>query len=240
MTLKKGDEAEPASSANHLKRGDFVEVDFIGKVSSTNLVFDSTVERKEPVVTCIGSGMLLKAVDASLEGKKIGDEYEIEVKPEDAFGQRNPAMMQLIPLKTFIAKGVSPVPGLQVNIDGVLATIRSVNGGRVTIDFNHPLAGKAIKFWIKVRKEITDVKEKLVALLSDWEPEISVGEKEIDIKIDRKLPEKAGEIKAVQLKKLVPEIKDKEIKFFEKSEKKEEEKKEKAKEEKTPETKGSS
>jgi len=217
-----------------LKKGDFVEVDFIGKVSSTNQVFDSTVDDKErgPVVTCIGSGMLLKAVDESMEGKSVGDEYEIELKPEDAFGLRNPKMMQLVPLNTFKQKGVYPTPGLQVNIDGVLATIRSVTSGRVTIDFNHPLAGKAIKFWVKIRKEITDVKEKLTALLKDWEPEITVKEKEIEIKVDRKLPPKAGEIKALQLKKLIPEIKDNEIKFISKKAEK--------KEEKTPETKGSS
>ena len=218
-----------------LKKGDFVEVDFTGRVISTNQVFDSTVDDKErgPVVTCIGSGMLLPAVDASLEGKNVGQEYEIELKPEDAFGQRNPSMMQLVPLKTFKEKGVYPTPGLQVNIDGVLATIRSVSSGRVTIDFNHPLAGKALKFWIKIRKEIIDVKEKISAMLKDWEPEIDVKEKEIDIKISRKLPEKAGEIKSVQLKKWIPEIKDKEIKFISK------EVKEK-KEEKAPETKGSS
>jgi len=221
-----------------LKKGDFVEVDFIGKVSSTNQVFDSTVDDKErgPVITCIGSGMLLPAVDASLEGKSVGQEYEIELKPEDAFGLRNPKMMQLIPLMTFKEKGVYPTPGLQVNIDGILATIRSVSSGRVTIDFNHPLAGKALKFWIKIRKEVTDVKEKISAMLKEWEPEIDVKEKEIDIKINKKLPEKAGEIKANQLKKLIPEIKDKEIKFLEKKEKKTEEKKE----EKAPETKESS
>jgi FKBP-type peptidyl-prolyl cis-trans isomerase 2 len=232
-----------------LKKNDFVELDFVGKIVVTGQVFDSTIERKEPVVTCIGSGMLLKAVDESLEGKSIGAEYEIELKPEDAFGQRNPKMMQLIPLQTFKEKGVYPTPGLQVNIDDILATIRSVSGGRVTIDFNHPLAGKALKFWIKINKQITDVKEKLSALLKEWEPEIDVKEKEIDIKINKKLPEKAGEIKSNQLKKWIPEIKDKEIKFLEKSaqseakasaaprdkvasEKKSEEKKEK-KEEKT-------
>ncbi len=224
-----------------LKKGDFVEVDFTGRVIATNQVFDSTVDDKErgPVVTCIGSGMLLPAVDKSMEGKSVGQEYEIELKPEDAFGLRNPKMMQLIPLQTFKEKGVYPTPGLQVNIDGVLATIRSVSSGRVTIDFNHPLAGKALKFWIKIRKEVTDVKEKISAMLKDWEPEISVGEKEIDIKISKKLPEKAGEIKAVQLKKLIPEIKDKEIKFISKEKKTKEEKAEE-KTEKTPETKGSS
>ncbi len=219
-----------------LKKNDFVEVDFIGKIVATGQVFDSTIEQKKPVVTCIGSGMLLPAVDISLEGKTVGQEYELELKPEDAFGQRNPKLMQLVPLMVFKEKGVYPTPGLQVNIDGVLATIRSVSSGRVTIDFNHPLAGKALKFWVKINKQITDVKEKLNAMLKEWEPEISVGEKEIDIKISKKLPEKAGEIKSVQLKKWIPEIKDKEIKFIsKKAEKKTEEKKEEA-----PETKESS
>jgi FKBP-type peptidyl-prolyl cis-trans isomerase SlyD len=235
-----------------LTKNDFVEVDFVGKIVATGQVFDSTIEQKKPVVTCIGSGMLLPAVDISLEGKSVGQEYSLDLKPEDAFGQRNPKLMQLVPLQVFKEKGVYPTPGLQVNIDGVLATIRSVSSGRVTIDFNHPLAGKALNFWVKINKQIIDVKEKLTALLKEWEPEIDVKEKEIDIKISKKLPEKAGEIKAAQLKRWIPEIKDKEIKFISKAQSEakasavprdkvaSEKKTKEEKKEETAETKGSS
>lgn len=196
-----------------LKKGDFVELDFIGKVSTTNQVFDSTIEAKKPVVICVGAGMLLKALDIALVGKDIGNEFEVELKPEDAFGQRNPKLMQLISLNAFRKHNVNPVPGLQINIDGILATIRSVTSGRVTIDFNHPLSGKAVKFWLKVRRQVTDVSEKLKVLCDGWKPEVHIKDKNIDISLDKKLPEKAADIKAAQLKALIPEIKEKDIKF---------------------------
>lgn len=195
-----------------LKKGDFVELDFVGKVAATGQVFDSTLEKKEPIVVPIGAGMILKALDSALIDKEVGQEFELELKPEDAFGQRNPSLVQLTSINTFRQHNVNPVPGLQVNLDGVLATIRSVTGGRVIIDFNHPLAGKALKFWVKINKLVTGVEDKIKALC-EWKPSIKVKEKEIEISVENKLPEKVAELKAQQLKALIPEIKDKEIKF---------------------------
>ena len=196
-----------------LKKGDFVELDFIGKVSATDMVFDSTIEAKKPAIICIGAGMILKSLDEKIEGKSIGDEFEVELKPDAAFGARNPQLMQLTSINAFRKQNVNPVPGLQLNIDGVLATVRSVSGGRVTLDFNHPLAGKAVKFWIKLKKQITDLSEELKVLCDGLNPEVKLKEKEIEISVDRKIPEKAAEIKVLQLKKLIPEINNHNIKF---------------------------
>ncbi|HKZ49389.1 MAG TPA: peptidylprolyl isomerase [Candidatus Nanoarchaeia archaeon] len=196
------------------KKGDFVEIDFVGKVSSNEQVFDSTIEKKAPAVVCLESGMLFPLVDKTIEGKNVGDEFELELKADDAFGQRNPKLVQLTNINVFRNQGLNPVPGLQVNIDGMIATIRSVSGGRVTIDFNHPLAGKNLKVWVKIRKLVTDAKEKLIALLKDWNPSIEIKEKTIEIKMDRELQGPVADIKIKQLKDLIPEIKDKEIKFL--------------------------
>jgi len=196
------------------KKGDFVEIDFVGKVSSNEQVFDSTIEKKAPAVVCLESGMLFPLVDKTIEGKNVGDEFELELKADDAFGQRNPKLVQLTNINVSRNQGLNPVPGLQVNIDGMIATIRSVSGGRVTIDFNHPLAGKNLKVWVKIRKLVTDAKEKLIALLKDWNPSIEIKEKTIEIKMDRELQGPVADIKIKQLKDLIPEIKDKEIKFL--------------------------
>jgi len=195
-----------------LKKHDFVELEFTGKVSATDQVFDSTKERG-PVSVCIGAGMIFKKIDTALEGKDIGDEFELELKPEDAFGLRKSDLVQLTSINNFRKQNLNPMPGMQVNIDGMVATIRSVSGGRVAIDFNHPLAGKALKFKIKILKKIDSMTEKISALLADWKGDVKETEKGYEIFLNIKLPEKIAELKVKQIKELIPEIKDKEIKF---------------------------
>lgn len=197
-----------------LKKGDFVELDFTGKISSNDQVFDSTKDRGS-VPVCIGAGMIFKKIDSALEGKNIGDEFDLELKPEEAFGARRSDLVQLTSINNFRKQNLNPMPGMQVNIDGTVATIRSVSGGRVTIDFNHPLAGKNLKFKIKIGKQITNATEKIKALLADWKGSVKEIEKGYEISLNIKLPEKIAELKVKQIKELIPEIKDKEVKFTE-------------------------
>ncbi len=116
--------------ADNLSKGDFIEFDFIGRIKATNQIFDLTlvdVAKKEnvfdehreykPMMAVLGSGMLIKGFDKALEGKEIGTEFEFDVLPEEAFGQRNPQMVQLVNANKF--KEFRPVPGLQFNFDGV-------------------------------------------------------------------------------------------------------------------------
>ncbi|MEM2874290.1 MAG: peptidylprolyl isomerase, partial [Candidatus Nanoarchaeia archaeon] len=189
--------------------------------------FDSTLEKKKPVIICIGAGMLLKAIDSALIERKVGDEFELELKPEEAFGARDPKLVQLTSLNIFRQHNINPVPGLQVTIDGALATIRSVSGGRVTIDFNHPLAGKVVKFWIKIRRQITDLAEKIKTLCGQ-DTDVSVTDKTIEISVPKEIPEGVKELKVNQLKTFISEIQEKEIKFIIKEAKKEKQAKKKA------------
>ena len=106
---------------------------------------------------------------------------------------------------------------MQVNVDGMMATVRSVSGGRVTLDFNHPLAGKALSYWVKINRKITDTNEKIkiVLGLSKIEAkEVKEGEKEITITGENfdKLDKNASKVLAEHIKKMIPEIK-KEIVF---------------------------
>ncbi len=227
--LSKGDKAEPASLANLLSRGDFIEFDFIGRIKTSNQIFDLTladVAKKEgifdehreykPMIAVLGAGMLIKGFDKALEGKEIGKELEFDVQPEEAFGQRNPQMVQLVNLNKF--KEFRPVPGIQVNIDGVLATVRAVSGGRVTVDFNHPLAGKALHYWAKILRKITDAKEKLKAaaeFIGLPAGDINVEGKKATIKgagLGEMTKEVAGQLRE-RIKKLIPELAEFEFAF---------------------------
>lgn len=156
-----------------LKEKDFIEVEFVGKTKEGE-VFDSNIKSElekinsnapaKPFVFSLGQGMFLKGVDEFLIGKDIG-KHKIELTPENAFGQRNPKMIQLMPLKIFHQQKINPVVGAMFNFDGRIAKIISVSGGRVMVDFNNPIAGKEVIYEVNIKRQITEVKEKVASLL---------------------------------------------------------------------------
>jgi len=158
-----------------LKKGDFIEIEFTGKIKDTGVVFDTTIEEDakkadlkiknlKPFTLSVGHKMLPNGFDADIEGKEIGKKYTVELTPEKAFGKRDPKAVKMIPTKLFHEQKINPVPGLQLNLDGQLTKILSNSGGRTLVDFNNPLAGKEITYEYKILKEITDEKDKVNAL----------------------------------------------------------------------------
>src|SRR3989338_2057670 len=129
-----------------IKKGDFIEIDYVGRIKDSNLIFDLTNkdeakknnlldEKREysPVIICVGEKNLIRGVDDHLIGKEISKEYDFLIKPENGFGKRDPKLMKLINANIFKKSNIMPMPGLQVNIDGMLGTIRSFSGGRVIV-----------------------------------------------------------------------------------------------------------
>jgi FKBP-type peptidyl-prolyl cis-trans isomerase 2 len=155
-----------------LNKKDFVELEFTAKVKDGQ-VFDTNIKEKakelgiedvRPLWACIGEKMVLTGLDNALAGKEVGKEYEIELKPEEAFGKRNPNLVKTIPVSVFLEKQVNPVPGMFLNLDGLIVRISSVSGGRVLVDFNNPLAGKDVIYTFKIIKKVDDMTEKLKIL----------------------------------------------------------------------------
>ena len=208
--------------AETVKRGDFIELDYVGRIKSTNQIFDLTIEKiaKEegvyqekqeykPMIICIGAGHLLHGLDREIAGKKVGDEFEIEIPPEEAFGRKNPQLIKLTGMKAFKDQKINPVPGLQFAINGALATVRSVSGGRVMIDFNHPLSGKILKYWVKIKRKITEEKEKVEALAHLLNlKDVKVETTKTSIKIEApKIKEPVKKALETQIKKFITDKK---------------------------------
>ena len=135
--------------AELLEQGDFVEIDYTGKIVEDNIVFDTTIEevakknslhnpnsKYEPVQVCIGRKHVILGLDKNLAGKETGKKYVFRIPPEDAFGQKDPRMIQLVSTGKFRAQQITPMPGLQVNMDGILCTIKAVSGGLAIVDSN--------------------------------------------------------------------------------------------------------
>jgi len=172
-----------------VKKHDFIEIDYTGIVEEQ--VFDTTDEkiakdkgihqegnRYKPLVVCVGEQHLLPGIDASFEGKEIG-KYKLELKPDNAFGRKNSDLIKLMPASKFKEQKIEPQPGLHVNINGYMGVIKTVSGGRITVDFNHPLSGRDVTYEIEIKKIVDDKKEQLLAL-----SRVLLGTEDVEIKVD--------------------------------------------------------
>jgi len=194
------------NQGNTLQKGDFIEIMFTGKTPEGQ-VFDSNREEdlkkvgkdanekaKKPYIFALGEGMLLKGIDDYLIGKSIPSqnntkEYNIKIKPEDAFGKREQKNIQRMPLNIFKQHGVNPQPGAVYNFDNKPGKILAVTGGRVMVDFNHPLAGKDVVYDVQVKRKVTNLNEQVKASIDfvfkrDLDYEIDEENKKITLKVE--------------------------------------------------------
>lgn len=158
-----------------IKKGDFVEITYTGCIAETGMVFDTTDEKlaKEaglghahfgPQVICIGERHVLPGLDDRIAGSELG-EHSWDIPAAEGFGKKDSKLIELIPISTFTKQKIMPVQGMQLNVDGQLGVVKVANGGRVLVDFNHPLAGKNLKYTVTINKIVTDPKTKIKALL---------------------------------------------------------------------------
>ena len=193
-----------------VKKHDFVEIEYTARTKEDNAIFDTTQEKvanaegvydKEhdysPVVICVGENNILKAVEEQMVGKEAGKEYKFEITAENAFGRKDARLLQLIPLSKFRQQNIQPVPGLQLNIDGVFGIVKTVSGGRCYVDFNHPLAGKDLVYEVKINRIVDDDNEKLNSLLmmhlNIKEPEIEIKDGNAIVGLKQEVPKEAQE-----------------------------------------------
>lgn len=161
-----------------IEEGDFIRLNYTGKVQETGDIFDTTyVEVAEEaglktenktfgaIPIAVGTGHVLKGLDKGLVGMEAGEKKTIEVAPEDGFGLRDPKLLQLIPMREFQKQNMKPHVGMNITLEGHTGKIRSISGGRVTVDFNHEFAGKTLIYDVEVEKIIEDDLEKLRGII---------------------------------------------------------------------------
>ncbi len=175
-----------------MEKGKFVKITYDGYVNGK--LFDTTDEelaKKEgiynpamvygPVVVSVGSGMLVPGLDEALLEMDVGEEKELELPPEKAFGKRDPSKVKIVSIKEFKKHKVTPIVGKPVNIDGKTGKIASVSGGRVLVDFNHELAGKPVKYKLKIIDVVEEPEEIVKELIKMYIPRIDVDNLKIRI-----------------------------------------------------------
>ena len=115
-------------------------------------VVDSTFD-KQPATFKVGDGNLLPGFEVALYGFKAGDKRSLQIEPESAFGQPNPQNVQVMPRGQFQDMELSEVlliifnDAANAELPGV---VKAFDEQQVTIDFNHPLAGKTLSFDVEI------------------------------------------------------------------------------------------
>ena len=122
-----------------------------------NEIIDSSAGR-DPLTYLQGGGQIVPGLEKQMEGRSVGDTFNAEVAPEEGYGAHHPELMQEVAREAFQSVG-DIQPGMQFQGRGpqgeINVTVTKVEGGKVFIDGNHPLAGKTLHFAIKV----TEVRE---------------------------------------------------------------------------------
>lgn len=119
----------------------------------------------EPLPVLVGAGRVIPGFDEALQGAEVGKEVDVTIPAEKAFGAKDPDNVETIPLREFQKQEVTPYPGLRFRYQNKMATVVSVSPGRVRIDYNNPLAGKALRYKFTIVEEISDPVQKVKAFI---------------------------------------------------------------------------
>ncbi|MGD8808528.1 MAG: peptidylprolyl isomerase [Gammaproteobacteria bacterium] len=113
----------------------------------------------QPATYLHGYGGIVRGLERAMRGHSAGDSFTVQVSPEDAFGMRNPEIVQRIPRKHLIGASPRLAPGQVVTVQarqgraqGIALKVGRFN---VDVDFNHPMAGRTLTFDV----EILDVRD---------------------------------------------------------------------------------
>jgi len=136
----------------HAKEGDNVKVHYTGKFKNGE-IFDSSRDR-EPLDFTIGAGQLIPSFDKSVRGMQVGETRTVEALPGDAYGPYHDRLVTVVQKKYF-PKSITPRLGQQLQTEDekgrpINVCVTKIDGENVTLDANHPLAGKTLIFEIEM------------------------------------------------------------------------------------------
>ena len=140
------------------KNGDTISVHYRGTLDD-GTEFDSSHNRGETLTFQVGVGQMIPGFDAGVVGMTVGETKTINIPATEAYGERVTEAVQQIP-KTSFPENFQFIVGQQVqgtgpNGENVTATVLTESDNEVTLDFNHPLAGKNLNFEVELVEIVT-------------------------------------------------------------------------------------
>ena len=134
-----------------VEKGSKIKVEYTGSFEDGE-VFDASEKHGEPLEFEAGAGMVVPGFDAAVIGMDVGEEKTVTLKPAEAYGEPHPNAVQKVPKDKFPAEAeVGMMIGVPLpNGQQIPAKITAIDDKEVSIDMNHPMAGKVLVFKIKV------------------------------------------------------------------------------------------
>lgn len=159
--------------------GNLVYINYTAKVKDTGEAVETTLEeeskklgiydqtrRYEPRLVAVGENWVLKGLDDEIAKMGVGDKKSVELNPEKAYGERDPTLLRMIPLRKFGEKAGELGNGDVVEIDNRVGVVRFVGSGRAQVDFNHRLAGKTLVYDVEAVKKLETDDDKIRGLIN--------------------------------------------------------------------------
>lgn len=117
-------------------------------------VIDSSNGR-EPLAYLHGKGAIIPGLEREMEGKQVGDEFQVSIAPQDGYGERNEALQQAVPRAQFDGVGDLEI-GMQFRVNTeegpMVINVVEIRDDEVIVDGNHPLAGVHLNFDVNIRE----------------------------------------------------------------------------------------
>ena len=131
------------------QKGNTVKVHYTGRLKD-GTVFDSSRQRNEPIEFTLGQKNMIAGFEKAVEGMSVGDTKTAEIPANEAYGDKKDDMIIQVP-KGEIPQDITPEVGEQLAMQGnngqqVPVTVTEVTEQGITLDANHPLAGKDLVF----------------------------------------------------------------------------------------------
>lgn len=188
-----------------MEGGDVVRVNYTGRIKESGELFDTTDEETAkdedafnpnvnygPVTIITGAEMLMEALDEEILDMDVGDGKEVVLPPEEAFGERRDDLIRTFSEKKFKDQDMNPRPGVRVTVDGKVGRVLSVNSGRVRVDMNHPLAGRTLKYDVKIEDSVEGKEESIENVVDFYlggEGEVEIEDGEVEIETEEEVRE---------------------------------------------------
>jgi len=164
-----------------IEKGDIVWLEYDAwtvNPNGTQTLFDTThddVAKKEgkfeekkvyiEVPVILGKGRLFEGLEEAILSAKVGEQREVLIPPEKGAGQRDPRLVELKTEREFLRQEINPEVGMEVSVGGRRGIVTAVSAGRVRVDFNNPLAGKTLRYVVKVVRKATTPDERVRAVI---------------------------------------------------------------------------
>ena len=173
-----------------MEEGDIIQLEYEGWIGGSDELFDTSkpelAQEEEiydeertygPMYTVVGTGRLIKGLDEHLLEAEVDKEYEIEIEPEDAYGERDPKNVETHSMRELARLKIEPEIGRTVTIRNKTGWISGIFAGRVRVDYNHKLAGKTLRYKYKVvgrPEEPAEVIKAIIAMNYGREEEFGI------------------------------------------------------------------